>query len=92
VAALSGPYGNNDGTAIGPPIADVDPTEYDGSSESCLADVPCAIGALPVSKSMPDRSLAREPIPAAEQEDSGELGKSPSVPEQGRGLSRIRHA
>jgi hypothetical protein len=83
VAALSSPYGNGDGTTIGPPIADVDPMEYDGSSECCLADVPRAIGALPVAKTTPDRSLMREPIPTAEQEDSGELGESPSVPEKG---------
>jgi hypothetical protein len=55
--------------------------EYDGSSECCLADVPCTIDALPEARSMPDRSLARDPIPAAELEDLGEYGESPSVPE-----------
>jgi hypothetical protein len=75
-----------------PPVADVAPMERAGPSERCPTDAPCAIDALPVTRSMPHRSLTRYPIPVAEQEDSGELRESPSVPEQGRGLSRIRHA
>jgi hypothetical protein len=70
----------------------VDPMEYDGSSERFLADVACAISALPMARSMPDRSLVREPVLVAEQEDSEELGESPSVPKQGWGLSRTCHA
>jgi hypothetical protein len=62
--------------------------EHDGPSEHCPADAPYAIGALPMARSMLDRSLAGDHIPTAEQEDSGELRESPLIPEQGQGLSR----
>jgi hypothetical protein len=54
--------------------------------------VPCAISALPEARTMPDRSPERDPILATEHKDLWEFGESPSVPEQGWGLSRIRHA
>jgi hypothetical protein len=59
--------------------------EHDSPLERCPTNAPCAIGALPVARSMSDRSLAREPIPTVEQEDLGELEESPLVLEQGWG-------
>jgi hypothetical protein len=60
-----------------PPITDVDPVEHDGPPERCPTDAPCAISAFPVARSMPDRSLMRDSIPAAEREDSESLGSHP---------------
>jgi hypothetical protein len=62
----------------------VDPVEHDGPPERCPANAPCAIGAFPVARSMPDRSLVRDPIPIAEREDSESLGSCPG-PKAGMG-------
>jgi hypothetical protein len=62
--------------------------DRDDPPERCPADAPHANGAFPVARCMLGRSLARDPILAVGRKDLGELGESPSVPEQGRGFFR----
>jgi hypothetical protein len=76
------------GATAGPPVVGADPTGHGDPPECCPADVPCANGAFLMARCMLGRSPAREPILAVRREDLGELGESPSVPEQGRGFFR----